>query len=137
MRLVLKRVGIPCLVIFLALSLDKPIWAGVATGWRPFSLGIQEGISNGTFSVEGLEFLQKGDVVAKVKVKNIGKDEARMALSVALFDGDKYLLTTVSFSPHLLRPRDEEHCSLEFSGSGEVFSQIKYYQMSIIRREEK
>ncbi|MFQ5956519.1 MAG: hypothetical protein ACE5KK_01965 [Candidatus Brocadiales bacterium] len=97
----------------------------------------QEGISDGTFAVEELRFLRTGDVEAEVMVKNIGREEARVAVSIGLFDSQKLLLTTVSFSPSLLQPDHTDRVTIEFLGSAEVLPQIKYYQLSIVERNER
>ncbi len=112
-------------------------FSDASSGFKHFDLGPQEGLSDSLFSLERLEFIQPGDVMARIKMKNIGKEEASFALSIALFDADKNLLTVTSFTPHFLRPRDEEHATLEFAGSGEVFPRIEYYQVSILKRREK
>jgi hypothetical protein len=130
---------LPFLTILLALLLmvTTEALADVSSGWRSFNLGAQEGLSNGLFVLEKLEFIRPADLMAKIKIKNVGNEEASFALSIALFDNDKLLLTVVNFAPHFLKPKDEEYATLEFPGSGEVFPRIKYYQVSILKRREK
>jgi len=113
------------------------VFSDVSSGFRAFSISSQEGLSNDLFILGKLEFIHPADVMAKIKVKNVGKEEASFALSVALFDSDKNLLTVGLFAPHFLRPGGEEYATLEFPGSGEVFPRIKYYQVSILKRREK
>lgn len=124
------------LSVFL-LTVTAEALSDTSSGWRTFGLGSQEGLSNDLFALEKLEFIRPADVMARIKVKNVGKEETSFTLSIALFDSDKNLLTVVNFTPHFLRPRDEEHTTLEFPGSGEVFPRIKYYQVSILKRRER
>ena len=124
------------LPIFL-LAVTTEVFSDASSGFRTFTLNHQEGLSNDLFTLEKLEFIRPADVMARIKVKNVGKEEASFALSIALFDSDKNLLTAVSFTPHFLRPKDEEYATLEFPGSGEVFPRIKYYQVSILKRRER
>lgn len=100
-------------------------------------MAAQEGIYDGSFAVEELSFLRAGDVEVEVKIRNIGREEARAAVTIALFDSKRRLLTAVSFSPPLLQPNDMKHVTVEFLGSAEVFPEIRYYQLSIIERSEK
>ncbi|HHT9120863.1 MAG TPA: hypothetical protein ACFYD3_10040 [Candidatus Hypogeohydataceae bacterium YC41] len=123
-------------LVFL-LTLTTEAWSDASSGWRIFSLGAQEGLSNDLFALEKLELVRPADVMVKIKVKNIGKEEASFTLSIAFFDSDKNLLTVWNYAPHFLRPRDEEYATLEIPGSGEVFPRIKYYQVSIVKRREK
>ena len=127
------------LIILLAfpLSVMTEVFSDVSSGFRAFSISSQEGLSSDPFVLGKLEFIRPADVMARIKVKNVGKEEASFALSIALFDSDKNLLTVGLFAPHFLRPGDEEYATLEFPGSGEVFPRIKYYQASILKRQEK
>lgn len=126
------------IILFVSLTFTPEALSDTSSGWRAFSLGTQEGISNDVFALERLEFIRPVDVMARIKVKNIGKEEASFALSLTFFDSDKNLLTAGIFAPpHFLRPKNEEYTTLEFPGSGEVFSRIKYYQVSIVKRQEK
>lgn len=124
-------------LLILSLVVTTDVFSDASSGFRTFGLSPQEGLSNDLFVLERLEFVRPADVMAKIKVKNIGKEESSFALSIALFDPDKNLLTVVSFTPHFLRPKDEEYATLEFPGSGEVFPRIKYYQVSILKRQER
>ncbi len=123
------------LLLFLLL-VNTRAFADTSSGWRDFSLGPQEGLTNSLFSLERLELIQPGNVIARVRVKNIGREVASFAVSIALFDADKNLLTAISFAPHYLTPGIEEVGSLEIPGSKEVFKRIKYYQVSILKRRE-
>ncbi|HHT9132018.1 MAG TPA: hypothetical protein ACFYED_05995 [Candidatus Tripitaka californicus] len=127
------------LIILLAfpLSVMTEVFSDASSGFRAFGISPQEGLSNDLFVLGRLEFIHPADVMAKIKVKNVGKEEASFALSVALFDADKNLLTVCLFAPHFLRPADEEYATLEFPGSGEVFPRIKYYQVSMLKRQER
>lgn len=116
---------------------NTPLYADVCTGWRDFGLTAQEDFYSDTFAVEDLKFLRTGDVQAALKIRNFGREEARAAISIALFDSNRFLLTTVSFSPPLLQPNDADKVSVEFLGSAEVLPEIKYYQLSIIERGER
>lgn len=123
-------------LLFLVFS-TTPLYADVCTGWRDFSLTAQEDFYSDAFAVEDLKFFRTGDVQAELKVRNVGREEGRAAVSIALFDSRRFLLTTVSFSPPLLQPNGMEQVSVEFMGSAEVLSEIKYYQLSIIERGER
>lgn len=117
-----------------------PLYADFCTAWRDFGLTAQEGVYDDTFTVEGIKFFRvfrNGDVQAEMRIKNVGTEDARAAISIALFDSEKFLLTTTSFSPPLLEPNDVDQSSTEFLGSAEVLPKIKYYQLSIIKRAEK
>ena len=125
------------ILLVFPLSAMTEVFSDVSSGFRAFSISSQEGLSNDLFILGKLEFIHPADVMAKIKVKNVGKEEASFALSIALFDSDKNLLTVGLFAPHFLRPGGEEYATLEFPGSGEVFPRIKYYQVSILKRREK
>lgn len=133
----------PCKLWFLIILLVFPlsvmteVFSDVSSGFRAFSISSQEGLSSDLFVLGKLEFIHPADVMAKIKVKNVGKEEASFALSIALFDSDKNLLTVGLFAPQLLRPGGEEYATLEFPGSGEVFPRIKYYQVSMLNRRER
>ncbi|MDO8136243.1 MAG: hypothetical protein Q6354_01275 [Candidatus Brocadiales bacterium] len=137
MKAYLKGMRLAIFTLLVVGLITSTLFADASTGWRGFNLGVQGGLSDGIFSLEKFEFNRLGDVSAEVKIKNIGKEDASVALSIALFDSEKSLLTSVCFTPHFLRPRDTEHAILELPGSGEVFSKIKYYQLSIVERREK
>lgn len=125
------------ILLVFPLSVMTEVFSDVSSGFRAFSISSQEGLSNDLFVLGKLEFIHPADVMAKIKVKNVGKEEASFALSIALFDSDKNLLTVGLFAPHFLRPGDEEYATLEFPGSGEVFPRIKYYQVSMLKRQER
>ncbi len=129
------------LTVFFLFLVMSPVMetacADMSTGWRDFGLTAQEGSYGGTFAVDGLKFFRTGDVKVELKIKNIGREEARAAISIALFDSKRFLLTAVSFSPSLLQPSDSDQVSMEFLGSAEVLSEIKYYQLSVIERGER
>lgn len=133
----------PCKLWFLIILLVFPlsvmteVFSDVSSGFRAFSISPQEGLSSDLFVLGKLEFIHPADVMAKIKVKNVGKEEASFALSIALFDSDKNLLTVGLFAPNSLRPGGEEYATLEFPGSGEVFPRIKYYQVSMLNRRER
>ncbi|MEE9584035.1 MAG: hypothetical protein V3W51_01010 [Candidatus Brocadiales bacterium] len=138
MNIHIVRVRLTVFFLFLVMfPVTETARADMCTGWRDFSLTGQLGIYGGTFAVEGLKFFRTGDVEAELKIKNIGREEARAAISIALFDSKRFLLTAVSFSPPLLQPNDADRVSMEFFGSAEVLSEIKYYQLSVIERGEK
>lgn len=125
-------------ILFLSIPfVSGVLFADVSTGWRSFMLGEQEPISDDVFSLENLEFIQPGDVMARVKIKNVSIEDASICLSIAFFDAEKSLLTALSFTPSYLRPGDEEYSTLEFPGSREVLRRIRYYQASIVERAER
>lgn len=131
------RLWLLIILLVFPFSVTTEVFSDVSSGFRAFSVSPQEGISNDLFVLGKLEFIHPADVMAKIKVKNVGKEEASFALSIALFDSDKNLLTVGLFAPQLLRPGGEEYATLEFPGSGEVFPRIKYYQVSMLKRQER
>ncbi len=131
---VMLNYAVSALMLYLPVT---TLYADTCTGWRNFSLSPQEGIYNGTFAVEKLSFLRAGDVKAEVEIRNIGREEARVAISIALFDSKRLLLTAVSFSPPLLQPNSTDQVTVEFLGSAEVLPEIRYYQLSIVERSER
>ena len=132
-----RKLRLLIILLVFPLSVTTEVFSDVSSGFRAFSISPQEGLSSDLFVLGKLEFIHPADVMAKIKVKNIGKEEASFALSIALFDSDKYLLTVGLFAPHFLRPGGEEYATLEFPGSGEVFPRIKYYQVSMLNRQER
>ena len=137
------KVALSCAFLISLLVLPTtPLCADAYTNssWRDFSLTAQEGFYSDTFAVEDIKFFRvfrNGDVQAEMRIRNIGGYEARAAISIALFDSKKFLITTTSFSPPLLQPKDVDQTSTEFLGSAEVLPAIKYYQLSIIERSER
>ena len=124
------------LLLFVTASVSKTACADISTGWRHFVLGIQEDVFDDVFKAENIEFLKNGDLRAKVRIRNRGQTEASIALSIAFFGKDKELLAAVSFAPHFLLGGDTEHAELEIPGGGEAYKDIRYYQISIVEREE-
>lgn len=138
MKSLAMKVALHCTILtYLFCSLSTPLYANATTGWRDFSLTAQDGIYDGNFVVEGLSFFRTGDIKAKVEVRNIGREEARVAVTIALFDSKRLLLTAASFSPPLQQPNEARGVTVEFLGSAEVFTEIRYYQLSIIERGER
>lgn len=126
------------ILLVFPLSVMTEVFSDVSSGFRAFSISSQEGLSSDLFVLGKLEFVHPADVMAKIKVRNIGKEEASFALSIALFDSDKNLLTVGLLAPHFpTMPGDEEYATMEFPGSGEVFPRIKYYQVSMLKRQER
>ncbi|MFQ5956521.1 MAG: hypothetical protein ACE5KK_01975 [Candidatus Brocadiales bacterium] len=131
------RIGLTVfLLLFMLASVDKTARADVSTEWRHFVLGVQEYVADEVFKVENIDFLKNHDLRVKARIRNISKSEASIALSIAFFDRDKSLLTAVSFAPHFLMGGDIEQAELEVPGGGEVYRRIRYYQISIVEREE-
>lgn len=124
------------LLLFVTAPVNKTACADISTGWRHFVVGIQEDVFDDVFKVENVEFLKNGDLRAKVRIRNRGQTEASIALSIAFFGKDKELLAAISFAPHFLMGGDTEHAELEIPGGGEAYKDIRYYQISIVEREE-
>lgn len=124
------------LLLFVTAAVNKTACADISTGWRHFVVGIQEDVFDDVFKVENVEFLKNGDLRAKVRIRNRGQTEASIALSIAFFGKDKELLAAISFAPHFLMGGDTEHAELEIPGGGEAYKDIRYYQISIVEREE-
>lgn len=124
------------LLFFVTVSVNKMACADISTGWRHFVVGVQEDVFDDVFKVENIEFLKNGDLRAKVRIRNRVQTEASIALSIAFFGKDKELLAAVSFAPHFLMGGDTEHAELEIPGGGETYKDLRYYQISIVEREE-
>lgn len=137
MKTYTERIGLTVLFLFFMVTLaDKPAYADVSTGWRSFVLGVQEDVFDDIFKVENIEFLKNHDLRTKVRIRNRGKTEASIALSIGFFDRDKSLLVAVNFAPRFLMGGDVEHAELEIPGGGEIYNHIRYYQVSIVERAE-
>ncbi len=138
MKICTVRAGLTVLFFFLLMTaaVDKTVVADISTGWRHFVLGVQEDVLDDVFKVENIDFLKNHDLRVKVRIRNRSKTEASIALSISFFGRDKELLAAVSFAPHFLMGGDTEHAELEVPGGGAVYKQIRYYQMSIVEREE-
>lgn len=131
------RLGLFVLLSLFVLTLaNKTVCADISTGWRSFVVGVQEDVFDDVFKLENIEFLKNHDLRAKVRIRNRSKTEASIALSIAFFDKYKELLTAISFAPPFLMGGDVEHATLEIPGGGEVYNRIRYYQISIVEREE-
>ena len=137
MKTYVGRVGITILFLFsMTVVVSRTACADVSTGWRHFVSGVQEDVNDDIFKVENIDFLKNHDLRVKVRIRNRSKTEASIALSIAFFGRDKDLLAAVSFAPHFLMGGDIEHAELEIPGGGEVFKDIRYYQISIVERAE-
>lgn len=137
MKTYVGRVGITILFLFsMTVVVSRTACADVSTGWRHFVSGVQEDVNDKVFKVENIDFLKNHDLRVKVRIRNRSKTEASIALSIAFFGRDKDLLAAVSFAPHFLMGGDIEHAELEIPGGGEVFKDIRHYQISIVERAE-
>ncbi|MFN3467708.1 MAG: hypothetical protein ACK4WF_08415, partial [Candidatus Brocadiales bacterium] len=83
-------------MLIFPLAVTTDVFSDISSGLRTFGLSPQEGLSDDLFALEKLEFIRPVDVMARIKVKNVGKEESSFALSIALFDSDKNLLTVAS-----------------------------------------
>ncbi|MHC4198044.1 MAG: hypothetical protein ACYSRP_09090 [Planctomycetota bacterium] len=138
MKICAVRAGLTVLFFFLFMTaaVDRTAVADVSTSWRHFVLGVQEDVQDEIFKVENIDFLKNHDLRVKVRIRNRGKSEASIALSIGFFGRDKELLTAISFAPHFLMGGDTEHAELEIPGGGEAYKEIRYYQISIVERAE-
>jgi hypothetical protein len=138
MKICTVRAGLMVLFFFLFMTAvtGKAAVADISTGWRHFVLGVQEDVQDDIFKVENIDFLKNHDLRVKVRIRNRSKTEASIALSIGFFGRDKELLTAVSFAPHFLMGGDTEHAELEIPGGGKAYKQIRYYQISVVEREE-
>lgn len=131
------RIGLTVFfLLFMTALVNKTACADISTGWRHFVLGVQEDVFDDVFKLENIEFLKNHDLRAKVRIRNRSKTEASIALSIAFFGRDKELLVAVSFAPHFLMGGDIEHAELEIPGGGKAYKDMRYYQISIVEREE-
>lgn len=137
MRTYIIRSGFSVVLLFFILTVvGKIAYANISTGWRDFVPGTQEFIADDVFRVEHIEFLRNDDLRVKAWIRNRSKTEARISLNIAFFDQDKLLLVDINFAPSgFLMPGDIEHTQLEVPGNGNVYQNIRYYQISIVERE--
>ncbi len=114
--------------------------ADFSSGWKGFKVGVYGNYSDGIFEINGLRFDKiVGDISARFSIKNLTYEERSLAVNLALFNKDKELLIAIQYVPEksITAKRTLREINLKIPGSGEVFYQIRYFQISIVERIEK